>query len=103
MDENFRRSNDEGTERRLRYRQRTVFDSAFVMLEPFFDPAAGWSGLPLQHVIFRVVHENYPELTSEEVHSMAGALLRAYQNQSAGSRSSDACEPVVCPDSYFSN
>ena len=80
MDAVGKRDADGHAERRHRYRLRVVFDSAFSMLEPFLDPAVGWGGLPLQHLIFRIVRENFPELTSEEVHSMINALQRAYQD-----------------------
>lgn len=83
MDESFGLCGDELAERRYRYRLRSVFDSALAMLEPFFDPASGWEGLPLQHLTFRIVRENFPELTSEEVHSMVGALRRAYDVRSS--------------------
>jgi len=65
-------------ERRERVRLRTVFDASFKMLEPFFAPEKGWVGLPLQHLSFRVVRENFPELTHEEVHSLVISLHRAY-------------------------
>jgi hypothetical protein len=31
-------------ERRRNQRSRAAFDSAFVMIEPFFDPGQGWGG-----------------------------------------------------------
>ena len=67
-----------GTERRERVRMRTVFDTSFKMLEPFFSPEKGWAGLSLQQLSFRVVRENFPELTREEVHSLVVSLHRAY-------------------------
>lgn len=65
-------------ERRRNQRLRTVFDTAFVMIEPFFDPAQGWGGHSLEHLAFRVVRENFPELTSEEVHTLVVAAHRVY-------------------------
>jgi hypothetical protein len=74
------------TERRRNQRLRTVFDTAFVMIEPFFDPAQGWGGHSLEHLAFRVVRENFPELTSEEVHSLVVAAHRVYiQRNPSGS------------------
>lgn len=90
MDGVRKRDGDERAERRRRYRLRAVFDSAFMMLESFFDPAAGWGGRPLQHLVFRIVRENFPELTSEEVHSMIGALQRAYMDRTAATRDHSA-------------
>ena len=65
-------------ERRHNVRLRTVFESAFVMIEPFFDPAQGWGGQSLEHLAFRVVRENFSDLSSEEVHSLVVAAHRVY-------------------------
>lgn len=65
-------------ERRRSLRLRTVFESAFAMIEPFFDPAQGWGGQSLEHLAFRVVRENFSELTSQEVHSLIVAAHRVY-------------------------
>jgi hypothetical protein len=73
------------TERRRNQRLRTVFDTAFVMIEPFFDPAQGWGGHSLEHLAFRVVRENFPELTSEEVHALVVAAHRVYIQRNPGS------------------
>jgi hypothetical protein len=72
-------------ERRRNQRLRTVFDTAFVMIEPFFDPAQGWGGHSLEHLAFRVVRENFPELTSEEVHALVVAAHRVYIQRNPGS------------------
>lgn len=65
-------------ERRRNSRLRAIFESAFAMIEPFFDPAQGWGGQSLEHLAFRVVRENFTELTSEEVHSLVVAAHRVY-------------------------
>ena len=65
-------------ERRRNQRLRAIFDTAFLMVEPFFDPAQGWGGHSLEHLAFRVVRENFPELTSEEVHTLVVAAHRVY-------------------------
>lgn len=74
----------EASERRRNQRLRTVFDTAFIMIEPFFDPAQGWGGHSLEHLAFRVVRENFPELTSEEVHSLVVAAHRVYIQRNPG-------------------
>lgn len=68
----------DANDRRRNQRLRTVFDTAFVMIEPFFDPAQGWGGHSLEHLAFRVVRENFPDLTGEEVHAMVVAAHRVY-------------------------
>lgn len=71
-------------ERRRNQRLRTLFDTAFIMIEPFFDPAQGWGGHSLEHLAFRVVRENFPELTSEEVHALVVAAHRVYIQRNPG-------------------
>lgn len=67
-----------GDERRRNTRLRAQFDAAFSMIEPFFDPAQGWGGQSLEHLAFRVVRENFPELSSEVVHALVVAAHRVY-------------------------
>jgi hypothetical protein len=65
-------------ERRQSQRLRAAFDSAFVMIEPFFDPGQGWGGQSLELLAYRIVRENLPELSSEEVHAVVVAAHRVY-------------------------
>lgn len=71
-------------ERRSNTRLRAAFESAFVMIEPFFDPEQGWGGQSLGHLAFRVVRENFTDLTSEEVHSLVVAAHRVYIQRHPG-------------------
>lgn len=57
---------------------RELFDAAYVMVEPFFDPNAGWGGHSLEHLAFRVLRENFPTLSAEEVHVVIAAAHRLY-------------------------
>lgn len=65
-------------ERRMNPQLRELFDSAYAMIEPFFDPAAGWGGRSLEHLAFRVLRENFPQLSAEEVHAIVVAAHRVY-------------------------
>lgn len=65
-------------DRRQNTQLRQVFDSAYVMIEPFFDPNAGWGGHSLEHLAFRVLRENFPQLSSEDVHAIVVAAHRVY-------------------------
>jgi hypothetical protein len=65
-------------ERRQNQRLRTAFDDAFVMIEPFFDPEQGWGGQSLEHLAYRIVRENFPDLSGEEVHALVVAAHRVY-------------------------
>jgi hypothetical protein len=90
----------EGGERRQRHRLRLVFDSAYEMVEPFFAPDSGWAGHSLTHLAYRVMRQNFAELSSEEVHSLVVSAHRAYIDRNPdGSdhlpRPSDLRQPVL--------
>lgn len=65
-------------ERRVNPELRSLFDSAYAMIEPFFDPAAGWGGRSLEHLAYRVLRENFPQMSAEEVHAVVVAAHRIY-------------------------
>ena len=65
-------------ERRQNLRLRAAFDEAFAMIEPFFDPEQGWGGQSLEHLAYRIVRENFPILSGEEVHALVVAAHRVY-------------------------
>jgi hypothetical protein len=70
--------------RRQNTKLRTLFDTAYVMIEPFFDPDQGWGGHSLEHLAFRVLRENFPELSGEEVHTIVVAAHRVYIERNPG-------------------
>lgn len=65
-------------ERRANDRLRALFDTAYAMVEPFFDPDQGWGGHSLEHLAFRVLRDNFPDLSSEEVHTVIVVAHRVY-------------------------
>jgi hypothetical protein len=67
-----------GVERRQNAKLRGMFDTAYAMVEPFFDPDQGWGGHSLEHLAFRVLRENFPDLSSEEVHTIIVVAHRIY-------------------------
>lgn len=74
-------------ERRQNYRLRAVFETAYDLVEPFFDPAAGWGGHSLEHLAFRIIRENFPDLSSSEVHVLVVAAHRVFiERHPAGSQ-----------------
>lgn len=77
-------SNDTIEERRQNTKLREVFDAVYASIVPFFDPANNWGGHSLEHLAYRVVRENYPNLSRDEVHQLIVAATRAYQNRSLG-------------------
>lgn len=74
----------ENGERRQRHRLRRVFDSAYDIVEPFFAPDSGWAGPSLTHLAYRVMRQNFTELSSEEVHSLVVSAHRAYIDRNPG-------------------
>lgn len=78
------KATEDAVDRRRNPRLRAIFDTAFRMIEPFFDPAQGWGGHSLEHLAFRVVRDNFPELDSEEVHSLVVAAHRVYIERNPG-------------------
>lgn len=71
-------------DRRMNQPLREVFDSAYAMIEPFFDPQAGWGGRSLEHLAFRVLRDNFPQLSAEEVHVVIAAAHRIYIERNPG-------------------
>lgn len=72
---------------------RATFDRAYVMIEPFFDPDAGWGGRSLEHLAFRVLRENFPALSRDEVHVIIVAAHRVYIERNP-ERSSHVKDPA---------
>lgn len=65
-------------ERRANTALRELFDGAYAMISPFFDKNSGWGGRSLEHLAFRVLRENYPALSAEDVHVIIVAAHRVY-------------------------
>lgn len=65
-------------ERRQNLQLRDVFDSAYALVQPFFDPANSWGGQTLEHLAFRVMREYYPQVSGDEIYVFITAAKRAY-------------------------
>ncbi|WP_291991074.1 hypothetical protein [Candidatus Accumulibacter sp. ACC007] len=78
MSEGLERTAATEQERRRQLDLRTAFDAAFVMIEPFFDPQQGWAGQSLELLAYRVLRENFPALSSDEVHTLVVAAHRVF-------------------------
>ena len=48
------------------------------MVEPFFDPDHGWGGHSLEHLAFRILRDNFTDLSAEEVHTIVIVAHRIY-------------------------
>ena len=71
------------TERRENLQLREVFDGAYPLVEPFFDPASGWGGQTLEHLAFRVMREHYPQVSSDQIYVFISAAKRVYNERKA--------------------
>ncbi|MEN9358130.1 MAG: hypothetical protein RL695_2301 [Pseudomonadota bacterium] len=70
-------------ERRNDHHLREMFDNASTLIEPFFDPANSWGGQTLEFLAFRVLRENYPEVSREEVFAFITAAKRIFAERRA--------------------
>jgi len=68
-------------ERRQELQLREVFDSAYPLVEPFFDPANSWGGQTLEHLAFRVMREHYPQVSGDEIYVFISAAKRVYNER----------------------
>jgi hypothetical protein len=68
----------EPTERRKYHRVREIFEEAYELIAPFFAKENRWGNATLDHLAYRVVREQYPELSFEEVHILVVASKRVY-------------------------
>lgn len=73
-------------ERRKFLRVREIFEQAYELIAPFFAKENRWGNATLDHLAYRVVRENYPELSFEEVHVLVVASRRVYTELEAESR-----------------
>jgi hypothetical protein len=72
--------------RRVDLRLRMIFEKALPLIEPFFDPKNTWGGQSLEHFAFRVLRENYPDLSSEEIFIFVSAAHRVYATRQAAAK-----------------
>ena len=68
-------------ERRQQLQLREVFDSAYPLVEPFFDPANSWGGQTLEHLAFRVMREHYPQVSGDQIYVFISAAKRVYNER----------------------
>ncbi|MBK6741935.1 MAG: hypothetical protein IPG66_02760 [Hydrogenophilales bacterium] len=65
-----------GLERRRNLKLRGIYPDARIRIEHFFHAGTEWAGSPKDYLALRVIHEAYPELSSEEVRVLMGAIER---------------------------
>ena len=59
-----------------RSRLAQIFEEAFLLVEPFYDPNNSWGGQPLEHFAFRALHEQYPDLSGGDLVLLIATVRR---------------------------
>lgn len=65
-------------DRRTNPQLRSIFVKAYDVLQPFFDPANNWGGQTHEHLAYRALHEQFPELSTQEVFVLVSAARRVF-------------------------
>ncbi|WP_079435321.1 hypothetical protein [Zoogloea sp. LCSB751] len=68
-------------ERRKNLSLRELVDKAYVLIEPFFDPANAWNGQTLEHLAYRVVREQLPAIPPQDVQIIVSVATRIYRSK----------------------
>ncbi len=72
-----------GTDRRVNVKLRSIFEQAYELIHPFFDPRNSWGGQPLDLMAFRALRELYPQLGSDEAEEVVAAAHHVYLTRHA--------------------
>ncbi|MBS0345587.1 MAG: hypothetical protein JSR83_24870 [Proteobacteria bacterium] len=68
-------------ERRKNLSLRELVDKAYVLIEPFFDPANAWNGQTLEHLAYRVLREQLPGIPAQDAQIIVSAATRIYRSK----------------------
>jgi hypothetical protein len=68
-------------ERRKHPNLRALFDDVVRRVEPFFQQGGELNGVRTDFWMARTIGDAYPDLSNEEVHVLARAVMRYYQEQ----------------------
>ncbi|MDD3353023.1 hypothetical protein [Zoogloea sp.] len=68
-------------DRRKNLSLRELVDKAYVIIEPFFDPANAWNGQHLEHLAYRTIRESLPEIAPADVQIILSAAARIYRQK----------------------
>lgn len=68
-------------DRRQYHAVRSVFHDAIERIRPFFDEGNSWGHGTMDHLAYRALHENYPNLSPLEVHVLVTAAKRYFSGE----------------------
>lgn len=66
-------------ERRVHPHLRAIFNDARIRIDHFFHDSNNWAGTPIDYLALRVVHEAYPDLSTQDVRTLVAAIERRYE------------------------
>jgi hypothetical protein len=68
-------------ERRTHPQLRAIFSDARIRIDHFFHDSNNWAGTPIDYLALRVVHEAYPDLSTQDVRTLVAAIERRYEQE----------------------
>lgn len=68
-------------DRRCNPRLRAIYSDARIRIDHFFHDSSNWAGTPIDYLALRVVHEAYPDLSTQDVRTLVAAIERRYEKQ----------------------
>ncbi len=68
-------------ERRANPRLRNIYRDARIRIDHFFHDSSNWAGTPIDYLALRVVHEAYPDLSTQDVRTLVAAIERRYEQE----------------------
>lgn len=66
-------------ERRTHPHLRAIYSDARIRIDHFFHDSSHWAGTPIDYLALRVVHEAYPDLSTQDVRTLVAAIERRYE------------------------
>jgi hypothetical protein len=67
------------SERRRHPHLRAIYEEVRGRINHFFHTGTEWANSPMDYLAHRIVHEAYPNLTSQDVRILVTAIERRYQ------------------------
>lgn len=64
-------------DRRQNPRLRSIYGEVREKLDHFFHSRKEWAGSSIDYLALRMVHESYPDLSSDEVRTLVAAIERS--------------------------
>ncbi len=63
-------------------RLKQIFEEAYDLMVPFFDPANAWAGHSHEHLAYMALHERFPDLTPDQLNILVSAMKTLNANPS---------------------